>query len=91
MKLRYALAATLVVALLLFSGAVANFAQETTHRQQPPHPRFGTFPPPAAICTDGKHLYVLSGPKIFQYTIPDLRINNTIELPKPDFPKDAPQ
>jgi hypothetical protein len=91
MKLRYALACVLVIVLLLFSGAVANFAQETTPREQPPHPRFGMLPPPAATCTDGKHLYVVWGPKILQYTIPDLKLHNTVELPKPDFLKDALQ
>lgn len=90
MKLRYALACALVIVLILFSGALSNFAQDDTRRQQA-HPRFGTLPPPAATCTDGKHLYVVSGPQIFQYTIPELHLHNTVELPKPDYRKDAPQ
>jgi hypothetical protein len=89
MQLRYALACALVVILILFSGALSNFAQEDTRRQQPPHPRFGTLPPPAATCTDGKYLYVVNGPKIWQYALPASKLINTVELPKPDFLKDA--
>ena len=32
-------------------------------------------------------LYVLAGPMLFQYSIPDLTLKKTAELPKPEFPK----
>ena len=39
--------------------------------------------PGGGICTDGKYLYVLQGPWIQQYTIPDLKLQGTVELPRP--------
>jgi hypothetical protein len=44
-------------------------------------------PPGGGICTDGKYLYVLQGPWIQQYTIPDLKLKNTVELPRPKPPE----
>jgi hypothetical protein len=44
-------------------------------------------PPGGGICTDGKYLFVLQGPFIQQYTIPDLQLKNTVELPRPKPPE----
>lgn len=70
------------VLLLLCASVVSGFAQQTASSQ----PRFGRHmgpPPTAAVCTDGKYLFVVIGPKIHVYTIPDLTLKNTAELPRP--------
>ena len=48
-------------------------------------------PPRAQACTDGQNLYVVAGPLIFQYTLPDLTLSKTVELSKPDLPENAPE
>ncbi len=51
------------------------------------------FPPPPPVAgphglwSDDHFLYVLAGPSIHEYSIPDLALLNTVELPKPDFEK----
>lgn len=78
--------ALIVVVLFLFLvGVVSGFAQQTTSSQPPPL-HMGFPPPPASVCTDGKYLYVLMGPRILQYSIPDLTLQNTVELPRPTPP-----
>jgi hypothetical protein len=50
-------------------------------------------PPPPPIA--GPHglwlgndvLYVLAGPVIYRYSTPDLTLQTTVELPKPEFPR----
>jgi len=80
-------ALTIVVVLLfLFAGAASIFAQSMPFQPHPHH--LGPPPLPAAVCADGKHLYVACGPKIFQYSIPDLKLIKTVELPKPAPPAD---
>lgn len=44
-------------------------------------------PPGGGIATDGKYLYVLQGLSIHQYTIPDLQLKTTVELPRPKPPE----
>jgi hypothetical protein len=54
----------------------------------------GMFPPhgfhpmlgPAGITADKQNLYVLAGPKIMQYSLKDLKLLKTVDLPKPAPP-----
>lgn len=56
---------------------------------------WGKLPPPPPFPMAGPHglwagdgaLYVLAGPMIYQYSTPDLTLQNSVELPKPEFPK----
>lgn len=62
-------------------------------------PPGGVFPPhgfhhrlgPASLTADKQHLYILAGPKILQYSLADLKLVKTVDLPKPAPPqgKDA--
>ncbi len=49
---------------------------------QPPPP-----PPPHGLWASNGSLYVLIGPNVYVYSIPDLTLEKTIELPKPDLPQ----
>ncbi|MFZ5453991.1 MAG: hypothetical protein ACOZF2_19245 [Thermodesulfobacteriota bacterium] len=82
MKIRQVL--TIVFLLLLCAGVVSGLAEQQT-MPPPPHHRMGP-PPTAAVCTDGKYLFVVIGPKIHVYTVPDLTLKNTAELPRPTPP-----
>ena len=84
MKIRQVL--ILVVFFLLCAGVVSGLAQPTGSAPPPHHRGFRPHPPPASACTDGKNLYVIMGPKIFQYSLPDLTLKKTVELPKPSPP-----
>lgn len=83
MKIRQIL--IMVVLFFWCAGVVSGFAQQTTSSQPPPHP-MGFPPPSSSVCTDGKYLYVVIGPRIFQYTTPELTLQNTVDLPKPARP-----
>ncbi len=83
MKIRHVL--ILVVLFLAIAGVVRGVAQQTASSLPPP-PHMGFPPPPASVCTDGKYLYVMMGPRILQYSTPDLTLQNTVELPKPTPP-----
>jgi len=58
-------------------------------------PSGGMFPPPgfhammgpAGITADKQNLYVLAGPKIMQYSLADLKLVKTVDLPKPAPPQ----
>lgn len=77
---------TVVVVLsLMFMGATTSFAQRSSSTDFLPPP-MGFPPPPATSCTDGKFLYVTIGPKIFQYSIPELTLQNSVDLPRPTPP-----
>ena len=85
MKIRQVL--ILVLFFLLCAGVVSGLAQPTGSAPPSHHHRgFKPHPPPATACTDGKNLYVVMGPKIFQYSLPDLTLKKTVELPKPSPP-----
>lgn len=49
----------------------------------------GTCPPPPLfagsqrLLVSGGYLYVMMGPMVYQYSIPDLVLQNSVELPKP--------
>jgi hypothetical protein len=89
MKIRKILA-SLGLALVLILTSVAAFAA-------PPE---GMFPPPGmppmmgpammgpAMATDKQHLYVLAGPKITQFSLGDLKLLKSVDLPKPSPPKE---
>ncbi len=55
----------------------------------------GKFPPAPPLPIIGPHglwasddaLYVLAGPIIYKFSIPDLTLKTTVELAKPEFPK----
>ncbi len=48
------------------------------------------FPPPMArsnwLLVNGGSLYVMVGPVVYKYSLPDLSLQTSVELPKPDFP-----
>ena len=89
MKIRKILAG-LGLALVLILTSVAAFAA-------PPE---GTFLPPGmppmigpplmgpAMATDKQHLYVLAGPMITQFSLNDLKLLKSVDLPKPRPPKE---
>jgi len=62
----------------------------------PPGQVQGHKPPPPpmagaqAFWGSNKALYVLAGPMLYQYSLPDLTLKNKVELPKPKPPKPAP-
>lgn len=99
MKPRHAVI-NIILLLALFLSLTIAFAQQTDIPQTPsksmntPSPGqsgMGNLPMPppgggGGICTDGKYLYILQGPWIYQYTIPDLKLKTTVELPKPKLP-----
>ena len=69
--------ASLGLALALMLTSVAAFAG----------PHGGKFPfpgmHPAGMTSDTHHLYVLVGPQILQYSLGDLKLLKTVDLPKP--------
>jgi hypothetical protein len=84
----------IVVGFVLFVGLAPALAQQSEYPQSSRQPSVGQpagtggmggmpLPPPGGgICTDGKYLYVLQGVSIHQYTIPDLTLKKTVELPR---------
>ena len=89
MKIRKILV-SLGLALVLILTAAAAFAA-------PPE---GMFPPPGlppmmgppmlgpVMASDKQHLYVVAGPRILQYSLGDLKLQKTVDLPKPRPPKE---
>ncbi|MGA2404601.1 MAG: hypothetical protein ABSG91_23335 [Syntrophobacteraceae bacterium] len=51
----------------------------------PPHPPMGG--PPHGLWAGNGYLYVLGGPVIWIYSVPDLTLQKTVELPKPQLPQ----
>ena len=43
-----------------------------------------------AFWGSNKALYVMAGPMLYQYSLPDLTLKNKVELPKPEPPKPGP-
>lgn len=69
-----------VLSLVLLFVCSGSFAQDMK------------FPPPpggghSGICTDGVNLYVLLGGSILQYSLSTLTLQNTTDLPLPEFPQ----
>ncbi len=50
----------------------------------PPHPPMGGMS--GGVCLADGCLYVLDGPVVLQYKTPDMTLENTVELPKPEPP-----
>ncbi len=42
---------------------------------------------PSSLMADKQHLYVMVGPKIMQYDLANLKLLQTVDLPKPALPK----
>lgn len=80
---------SLALALVLILTSVAAFAGPPEGMSPPPgmYPMMGPMGP-AAMTSDKQHLYVLVGPKIIQYSLGDLKLLKTIDLPKPEPPKE---
>ena len=59
----------------------------------PKQPDSGKFPPPPPIphgvWAGNGSLYVLAGPFVYTYSVPDLSLQNTVQLPKPELPQAA--
>jgi len=54
-------------------------ADSGNHRPPPPPQSHGLW-------ASGNSLYVLAGPFIYVYSVPDLTLQNTVQLPKPELP-----
>ena len=85
MKLKKTMSVIAVLGMLLLGLTVASAQSDTT---LPTTPDGRPMPGPglSGICTDGIHLYVLAGPTVYQFTLPDLTLTNSLELPRPEPP-----
>jgi hypothetical protein len=54
----------------------------------PHHPPMGG--PPQGLWTSGNYLYALAGPMLYRYSLPDLKLDLSQELPRPEFPAPPP-
>jgi hypothetical protein len=77
----------LAVLVVLFAGVGSGLAQTAAPPPRPHHMGHMGPPPSPSICTDNKYLYVVIGPKIMQYSIPDLTLKKTVDLPLPKPPE----
>ena len=75
----------MVVLFLLFATVGSGLTQQNMPYPHSSHHRMGP-PPTPAVCTDGKYLFVVMGPQIHVYTIPDLILRKTAKLPRPEPP-----
>lgn len=71
-----------------------DLPEPTLPNDAPPPPKVtdaGHFPPPPPLShglwVGNNSLYVLAGPFIYIYSVPDLTLRNTVQLPKPELPK----
>ena len=74
-----------ILGVLLLGSTVVLSQTDTTLPTTPdgrpvPGPHF------SGVCTDGINLYVLAGPVVYQYSLPDLTLVKTLELPLPEPP-----
>ena len=74
------------LALVLIFAATAALAGAPGDMFPPHghHPMTG----PSGIAADKQNLYVMAGPKIRQYSLADLKLLKTVDLPKPAPPQD---
>jgi hypothetical protein len=63
----------------------ADAAAGSDNQTQPPPPPPGG----SGLCTDGTYLFKLRGHSISQYTIADMTLVKSVELPKPELPTTA--
>ncbi len=66
-------------------GAVSTSATATDSGKFPPPPP----PMPQGLWAGNGFLYVLAGPAVCVYSVPDLSLQNTVQLPKPELPQVA--
>lgn len=59
--------------------------EPSTTGEFPPHPPMGG--PPQGLWAGSGFLYVLAGPAVCIYTVPDLTLQKTVQLPKPELPQ----
>ena len=85
MKLKKAMSVLAVLGMLLLGLTVAPAQSDTT---LPTTPDGRPMPGPglSGICTDGIHLYVFAGPMVYQYSLPDLTLSKSLEIPRPEPP-----
>ncbi len=70
------------IALMLFMlliSAAGAYAQQVN----------GPPPAGAGLCADGQYLFVMAGDAMYQYSIADLSLVNTVALPKLASPPDS--
>jgi hypothetical protein len=77
---------SLALAMVLILTSAAAFAGPT-EGMVPPHVMFHLMAF-SGICGDQQNLYVLAGGKIMQYSLADLKLLKTVDLPKPTLPKE---
>lgn len=85
MKSTKSVSMLVVLTILLFGSSLVLADSDTT---LPATPDGRPMPGPAlsGICTDGLHLYVLAGPMVYQYSLPDLTLSKSLEIPRPQPP-----
>jgi hypothetical protein len=79
--------------LLSFALALVLILTSVLASAAPPE---GMFPPhglrpmmmPSGLVADKQHLYVVAGAKIMQYGLADLKLVKSVDLPKPELPKE---
>jgi len=76
----------LVVLTVLVFGVTMVLADSDTTLPTTPDGRPMPGPGLSGICTDGIYLYVLAGPNVYQYSLPDLTLTKTLEIPRPEPP-----
>ncbi len=86
-KILFALLFALALTLALSWLMGVSLAKTTDRPQPPPHHRHGA----SGICGDQQFLYVVLGGRIIQYGLTDLRLVQTVDLPKPALPSTAPK
>jgi hypothetical protein len=79
---------SLALAMVLILTSAAAFAGPT-EGMVPPHVMFHLMAF-SGICGDQQNLYVLAGGKIMQYSLADLKLLKTVDLPKPVPPSSLP-
>ena len=76
---------SLALALVLIFAAAASWA-DPPPGMFPPH-GFHPMMGPAGITADKQNLYIMAGPRILQYSLADLKLLKTVDLPKPTPPQ----
>ena len=77
---------TLVKSVELPKPELAADSESGSAATLPTPPRGGA---PCALCTDGAYLYVVQGSFVYQYSLPDLTLVQSVELPKPELAADS--
>jgi hypothetical protein len=59
------------------------------HHHHPPGPPHPPGPGPQGFWVGDNALYVMAGPMLYKYSLPDLTLKTKVELPKPEPPQAA--